>query len=224
MTVKNDILTENWGLLPYPAAMGRQLQLVADRIGNERPDTLVFVEHPPVYTLGVRPEAQQHVTADAEFLQHHGIEIVKTNRGGDVTVHAPGQMVVYPIVKLEGKNKDLHVYLRNLEEVVIRTLAYVGLAATRNDGKTGVWVAGGPGRDVPMKKIAAVGVAVKQWVTYHGVAINVSNDLRLFEGIVPCGLAGSAVTSIKNELKENSPSNEELQRAFVQAWGEVFIG
>lgn len=211
--------THDWGIMPYTPAFERQLAWVQEVIAHKRHNSLVFVEHPGVYTLGVRAEADKHLLANPAFLQKNNIEVVRTNRGGDITHHAPGQLVIYPIVKLE--HKDLHRYLRDLEEVIIRALGYVGLAATRNEGKTGVWVPSAAGRNVPMKKIAAIGVAVKQWVTYHGAALNVENDLRLFDGIVPCGLTDCQVTSVKKELKENSPTLAEMKKAIEQAWAEV---
>lgn len=214
------IFTNDWGVVPYTQAFERQQAWVLERIGNKRPDSLVFVEHPGVYTLGVRAEADKHLLAQDDFLHKNNIEVVRTNRGGDITLHSPGQLVIYPIIRLE--HKDLHRYLRDLEEVIIRALGYLGLAATRNEGKTGVWVPSAAGRNVPMKKIAAIGVAVKQWVTYHGAALNVENDLSLFEGIIPCGIADCQVTSLQKELKENSPSLPEVKKAIEQAWVEFF--
>jgi len=214
--MNNLMQIDDWGVLPYREAYDRQLEQVQKRLADEVEDTLVMVEHPPVYTIGARMEASSHLTASPQWLQQRGVEVCQTNRGGDITLHAPGQLVVYPIVKLE--KKDLHAYLRDLEEVIIRTLSYIGLASTRAQGKTGVWVQDKNGQ----RKIAAIGVAVKQWVTYHGVAINLNNDLTLFEGIVPCGLVGSAVTSIEKELgKDGAPTMGELKETFAKAWAEI---
>lgn len=210
------IAVENWGLVPYAQAYDRQLEQVKKRIAGEAKDTLVMVEHPAVYTIGARMEASTHLRASPEWLQQNKVEVCQTNRGGDITLHAPGQLVVYPIVKLE--KKDLHGYLRDLEDVIIRTLSYLGLASARAEGKTGVWVKDKTGE----RKIAAIGVAVKQWVTYHGVAINLNNDLALFGGIVPCGLAGSAVSSVEKELgADATPTMDELKAMFAKAWGEI---
>ena len=211
---------EDWGLIPYATAYERQLSLVAERISDKISDTVVFVEHPAVYTLGVRPEAEAHLTANEAFLKKNKIEVIHTNRGGDITHHAPGQLVIYPIIKLG--HKDLHRYLRDLEEVIIRALGNLGLASTRVKDKTGVWVAhGAQGKD--HKKIAAIGVAVKQWVTYHGAALNVTNDLSLFDGIVPCGLKDCQVTSLKEELKQNTPTMAEVKDAVQDVWTEMML-
>lgn len=214
------IQAHDWGLLDYTEAFEKQQRWVGEVISQKRSNSLVFVEHPGVYTLGVRAEADKHLVAESAFLQKNSIQVVRTNRGGDITLHSPGQLVVYPIIKLE--HKDLHRYLRDLEEVIIRALGYMGLAATRNEGKTGVWIPTAAGRNVPMKKIAAIGVAVRQWVTYHGAALNVENDLSLFQGIIPCGIADCEVTSLKEELKANCPTLPEVKKAIEQAWGEVF--
>jgi lipoyl(octanoyl) transferase len=165
--------------------------LVARRLAGEIGDTLVFTEHEPVYTLGVRLGATRHLLWDAGELARRGIEVVETNRGGDITYHGPGQIVGYPIISLIAR-KDLHAYLRFLEQVLINALGNLGLAAARRPGQTGIWLGS--------RKIAAIGVAVKRWVTYHGFALNVNNDLAPFTGIVPCGIADGTVTSLRQEL------------------------
>ena len=162
-------------------------QRLADEIG----DTLVFTEHEPVYTLGVRPGAEQHLLWDSDELSRRGIEVTETNRGGDITYHGPGQIVGYPIVSLRAR-QDLHAYLRLLEQVLINSLGALGLAAARQPGKTGIWLGN--------RKIAAIGVGVRRWVTFHGFALNVNNDLAAFAGIVPCGITDGAVTSLQAEL------------------------
>ena len=165
------------------------------RINQEIEDTLVFTEHYPVYTLGKRKGTEENLIWDSETLKSHGIELANTNRGGDITYHGPGQVVGYSIISLE-KTKDLHAYLRNLEQVLINALGCHGLITGRKEGKTGIWI-----KD---RKIAAMGVAVKRWVTYHGFALNVNSNLGHFEGIVPCGISPSegTVTSMEKELKE----------------------
>ena len=181
----------DWGRTGYADAWRRQEELVERRNTGEIGDTLVFTEHNPVYTLGVRRGADAHMLWDEAELAKRGIEVFKTNRGGDITYHGPGQIVGYPIVSLTPR-KDLHAYLRLLEQVLINAVGTLGLAAGRREGKTGIWL--GP------RKIAAIGVAVKKWTAYHGFALNVNADLTPFAGIVPCGITDGTVTSMALEL------------------------
>ncbi len=185
--------TLDWGRTQYEAARQRQEELVARRIAGEIGDTLVFTEHDPVFTLGLRRGAESNLVWSPERLARESVDVVRTNRGGDITYHGPGQIVGYPIVSLVPR-QDLHAYLRFLEQVLINSLGALGLAAARRDGKTGIWL--GP------RKIAALGVAVRRWVTYHGFALNVNPDLSHFQGIVPCGIgaADGTVTSMRAEL------------------------
>ena len=182
----------DWGRTAYREAFERQKALVARRREDKAPDTLVLTEHNPVYTIGLRKGASQHLVWSAEALAAKGIEYVESNRGGDITYHGPGQIVGYPILSLQHR-KDLHAYLRDLEEVVIRTLAHFGMQTARREGKTGIWLD-------DQRKICAIGVAVRTWVTYHGFALNVNPDLSHFTGIVPCGITDGAVTSMEAEL------------------------
>ncbi|MGF1452507.1 MAG: lipoyl(octanoyl) transferase LipB [Opitutales bacterium] len=200
--------TLDWGLVPYQEAQNRQLALVADRIAGRVGDTLVFTHHPPVFTLGVRKGAGANLVWNAESLARRGVEVVETRRGGDVTCHSPGQMVGYPIVSLAGR-RDLHGYLRLLEDVLIACLGELGLESDRREGMTGVWC----GR----RKVAAIGVAVRRWVTYHGFALNVENDLDFFNGIIPCGIAAAegSVTSVSKELGR-PVSREKLTPALTR--------
>jgi lipoyl(octanoyl) transferase len=180
----------------------------ARKLGKAK-DTLVFTEHTPVFTLGARKGAEKNVLWNAKALAKHGIEVVETNRGGDVTYHGPGQIVGYPIVSLEPR-KDLHEYLRVLEQTVINTLGCFGLATARRAGQTGVWVG--------KRKIAAIGVAVRSWVAWHGFALNVDGDLGPFAGIIPCGLGPEVgeVTSLEKELgAEKMPSKEEIKKVLA---------
>lgn len=183
----------DWGRTRHADAWAAQNELVRRRIAGEIADTLVFTEHEPVYTVGLRSGAERNLVWDEAQLHAAGIEVVKTNRGGDITYHGPGQIVGYPIVSLD-RRRDLHAYLRLLEQVLINSAGTLGLAAARREGKTGIWL--GP------RKLAAIGVAVKRWVTYHGFALNVHPDLRHFQGIVPCGIAAAdgTVTSMQAEL------------------------
>lgn len=203
----------DWGRTAYTEAFDRQKALVALRRENKAPDTLVFTEHAPVFTIGLRKGAAQHLIWDAEALAARGIEYVESNRGGDITYHGPGQIVGYPIISLQNQ-KDLHAYLRDLEEVVIRTLAFFGLESARRDGKTGIWLAN-------ERKICAIGVAVRTWVTYHGFALNVCPDLSHFSGIVPCGITDGTVTSMQAEMSQ-APTPAEVKSRLAVEFQQVF--
>jgi len=212
--------TVDWGHTRYAAARARQDELVTQRIAGEIGDTLVFTEHAPVFTLGMRRGSELNLVWDTAELARQGIEIAKTNRGGDITYHGPGQVVGYPIVSLAPR-PDLHAYLRFLEQVLINSVGSLGLAAARREGKTGIWI--GP------RKIAAIGVAVRRWVAYHGFALNVSPDLSHFSGIIPCGInaADGSVTSLSAELgKTIDPAEVKavLAREFWQLWPEFLRG
>lgn len=204
----------DWGRTRYEAAWRAQDELVARRIAGEIGDTLVFTEHDPVYTVGLRSGAADHLVWAADHLAKEGIEVVKTNRGGDITYHGPGQLVGYPIVDLSAR-KDLHEYLRLLEQVMINTVGGLGLVATRREGKTGIWVG--------TRKIAAIGVAVRRWVAYHGFALNVQPNLAHFQGIVPCGISASegTVTSLQAELGREvdmADVKARLAKEFAELW------
>jgi lipoyl(octanoyl) transferase len=193
------------GTQPYREVWARQLALVEARQRGDAPDTLVVVEHPHVFTLGRRREAHHNVLAPGD------VEVIEIERGGDVTYHGPGQLVAYPIVLLDGEEeRDLHRFLRNLEEAVIRTCARAGVVADREPGKTGVWTtvgAGQPGADGSMtrgaadarKKLCSLGIACRKWVTFHGLALNVTTDLSYFARINPCGFEASVMTSIAQQ-------------------------
>lgn len=183
--------TLDWGNLPYREAWERQATRLRLRQEEEVPDALIFVEHPPVFTLGVRRGATDHLVWTEEQCRLHGIDVVQTNRGGDITYHGPGQIVGYPIIGLH-HYRNLHGYLRLLEQTLINAIGCQGLAATRRSGKTGIWIGD--------RKVAAIGVAVKRWVTCHGFALNLNNDLEPFSGIVPCGITDGSVTSVQREL------------------------
>ena len=173
------------GTVPYDEALAWQRALARARIdGSLEQDVLLLLEHPPVVTLG-RTASAGHV------LQSDGVDVIAVERGGDVTFHGPGQLVGYPIFDLSGHRRDLHWYLRTLEQALITALAELGIAAMRNLGFTGVWTNG--------RKIASIGVHVKQWVTWHGFALNVTTDLSQFGRIVPCGIAGVEMTSVQRE-------------------------
>ena len=181
----------NLGTESFRDTWARQLALVEQRQRGEIPDTLLLVEHDHVYTLGRRREAEANV------LDAGDVEVIGIERGGDVTYHGPGQLVAYPIVLLrEGKERDLHAYLRHLEDAVIATCARFGLAADREPGKTGVWMTSPIGR----KKLCSMGIACRKWVTFHGLALNVTTDLAYFRRINPCGFESSVMTSMAEQL------------------------
>jgi len=202
------LTTEDWGRTSYREAWDRQKDYVQQRLDGARGDTLVFTEHEPVYTVGLRAGAGAHLLWDPAQLAAEGIVVETTNRGGDITYHGPGQIVGYPIMDISGR-RDLHAYLRLLEEVLIATVARFHLTANRREGLTGIWI--GP------RKIAAIGVAVRRWVTYHGFALNVTPRLAHFAGIVPCGISSTAgtVTSLAAELTQ-PPEMVEVQRALTE--------
>ncbi len=185
------LVVDDLGVLPYRDAWARQLARVEARKGGAGDDTLMLVEHPHVITLGRTQKAKANVLAAGD------VEVIEIERGGDVTYHGPGQLVAYPIVLLGDGERDLHRFLRNLEEAVIRTLATVGVVGDRQPGATGVWLdarAGG------RKKICSMGIACRRWVTFHGLALNVTTDLAYFGRINPCGFDAAVMTSIAEEL------------------------
>ena len=187
------LVVRRLGLVPCADALALQRELVEDRRAGRIPDTLLFVEHPHVLTLGVRGDGgRSHILASADALAARGVEVHETGRGGDITYHGPGQIVGYPIIDLKPDRCDVHRYVRDLEEVLIRTVAEYGVAAHRVDGLTGTWVGD--------EKLAAIGVRIGRWITSHGFALNVNTDLDYFNLIVPCGIADRGVTSLSQLL------------------------
>jgi lipoate-protein ligase B len=197
------------GLVAYRDALELQRSLAKDRIeGSLDHDVLVLLEHPPVVTLGRGSHAEN-------VLQSEGIDVVEVERGGDVTYHGPGQLVGYPILDLKGFKQDLHWYLRTLEQALIECLASLDIPAERNPGYTGVWTRG--------RKIASIGVHVKQWVTWHGFALNVTTDLTAFSRIVPCGIPGVQMTSVLRERGAGSGSlRDETRDAVISGFEKAF--
>ena len=179
------------GRVPYEDGLELQARLVAERQRGDIPDTLLLLEHDPVFTLGRNARAE-HVLLTAEALRARGFGVFETGRGGDVTYHGPGQIVGYPILDLSPDRQDVHRYVRDLEEVMIRSCADFGVVAGRVAGLTGTWVGG--------EKIGAIGVRIARWVTSHGFALNIASDLAPFELIVPCGIRGHGVTSLERRL------------------------
>src|SRR5689334_18790370 len=190
-----------------------QKALVEERRGGRVPNLLLLLQHPPVITLGVRRDSRSHVVASDALLAERGVEVHDAGRGGDVTYHGPGQIVGYPILDLRPERCDVHRYVRDLEEVMIRVCADYGIAAHRVDGLSGAWV--------ETEKIGAVGVRISRWITSHGFAFNVNTRLEDFQLIVPCGIADRGVTSLRKLLDEEL-SIEEVEDRFIHRFAEVF--
>ena len=200
------------GLSPYKDALSLQRDLVEKRLLSEVSDTILIVEHPPVITMG-RAASESNLLLSREELGILGVEVVDIDRGGDVTYHGPGQLVVYPILDLTNYKQDLHWYLRTLEEVIIQTIAEFGVAGRRFPPHTGVWVGEG--------KIAAIGIKVRKWVTSHGLALNVNPDMRHFNWIVPCGIREYGVTSMEKVLTI-APAMGEVAEVMSAKFESVF--
>lgn len=192
------------GRVDYASAYHMQQKLVQERAAEKRGDCIMFLEHPAVYTYGRSTEAPPV-----------GIKSLEVERGGEVTYHNPGQLVCYPIIRLEKEQRDVRAYLRLLEENLIRTLDRFGITGMRVEGATGIWVSGG------QKKIASIGVAVKGWVTYHGWALNVSNNLAGFSAIRPCGFAPTVMTSMKQLLGSRCPVMHKVEMVASQTFMEL---
>lgn len=200
---------ENWGMIDYSEALRRQKKTVREVVSGG-PQTLVLCEHPPVITLG-RTYQEKSLLLSCEKLAQQGVGVVTVDRGGDVTLHAPGQLVAYPIIDLKRAGLGLRGYLQNLEQVAVDFLKSFGIVAQGNDDRRGVWVA--------QKKIASIGIGVTQWVTYHGMAVNLSTDLSYFQLIRPCGL-DVQMTSVK-ELTGSAPDMTEAGSAFAEHFLKV---
>ena len=205
------------GLVPYAGALALQRALVEDRRAGRVGDLLLLVEHPHVLTLGVRGDGgRSHILEPLETLSARGIEVHETGRGGDITYHGPGQIVGYPIIDLAPERCDVHRYVRDLEEMLIRTAADYGVEARRVAGLTGVWA--GPGFQ---DKLAAIGVRIARWITSHGFAFNATTDLDYFKLIVPCGIADRGVTSLET-LVGRAIDRREVEDRIVAHFCAVF--
>lgn len=236
------LLTCSLGLTPYAESLELMRSVARARIeGAIAEDVLLLVEHPSVVTLG-RSSKDAHLVASRELLARQGVELFEVERGGDVTLHAPGQLVGYPIIDLKRHRQDLHWYLRQLEEALMRALGGLGLPSGRNPGYTGVWTSGRastfpgpawPGSGAPDaaaagrtaasgRKIASIGVHAKDWVTWHGFALNVTTDLSLFNLIVPCGIPGVQMTSIAAELSPDPIEMSDVAERVTQTFAELF--
>jgi lipoyl(octanoyl) transferase len=204
-SMTDEILVRRLGTIPYLEAWELQKELGERRRHNQIPDVLLLLEHPPTYTRG-RRSIPEELPRGVDWYEAHGIEVHDTDRGGLVTYHGPGQLVVYPIVDLKGYGNDVHAYVRRLEQVSIGALAEMGVPTRTIDGMTGVWTAGSAPPALspsPARKIASIGLHVRRGIATHGLAINVSNDLEPFEWIVPCGIEGAAMTSLSKELRSD---------------------
>lgn len=202
------------GLLSYADALELQRELVERRRRGEIPDQLLLLQHPPVITLGVKARNDMaHVLATPERLREMGVELHETGRGGDVTYHGPGQLVGYPILDLKPDRCDVHQYVRDLEEAMIRAAGRFGVEATRIKGLTGIWVGA--------EKLAAIGVRISRWITSHGFAFNVTTDLSHFNLIVPCGITDRGVTSLR-KLVGRDVEMAAVEQAMAEAFCEVF--
>ena len=202
------------GRMPYAEALELQRHVARERITGALPqDVLLLVEHPPVVTLG-RASKEKNLIASPAFLESKGVELFEVERGGDVTFHGLGQLVGYPIIDLKRHRQDLHWYLRKIEEALINTLADYDIPAERNPSFTGVWTRG--------KKIASIGVHARDWVTWHGFALNVSTDLSYFDLIVPCGISGVVMTSTARELGLENVSAQDVRDRVSSKFAEAF--
>ena len=217
LSESNNIIVKNLGKFNYADCFEYQkkiqneiIQIKLDnrnkRIKKITPNYLLFVEHDHVYTLGNSGNSE-NLLFNEKILKQKGIEFYKTNRGGDITYHGPGQLVCYPIIDMENFYTDIHKYLRDLEEIIINTLNVLGITASGNSNETGVWIDVGKLNE---RKICAMGIKVSRWVTMHGLALNVNTNLSFFEGIIPCGISNKGVTSISNEL------NKEIKMDLVK--------
>jgi lipoyl(octanoyl) transferase len=201
------------GLVPYADGLELQRRLVEDRKADRIPDTLLLLQHPHVLTVGVKKDGRSHILATPERLSALGVDVFETGRGGDVTYHGPGQLVGYPILNLDPDRRDVHQYVRDLEEVMIRVCADYGLVAGRVKGFSGAWIAD--------EKIGAIGVRISRWITSHGFAFNVSTEIDFFNLIVPCGIADRGVTSLAAKLGR-APEMAEVEDCLISRFSAVF--
>ena len=222
MTMPRELWVVTAGRIAYAEALGLQREIAAARIAGTVPqDVLLLVEHPPVVTLG-RSAKSHNMLCSPALLAARGVELHEVERGGDVTFHGPGQLVGYPIIDLKRHRQDLHWYLRQLEEALIAGLDDLEIVATRHPGLTGVWTQG--------RKIASIGVHARDWVTWHGFALNVTTDLRLFNVVVPCGIDGVVMTSVRNEAvgavgsvgAVDTDLWEQTRKAIIEGFGKAF--
>lgn len=223
-----DIIFKDLGLLDYETALEIQtkhfetiksIKIENRNLGLQKPtpNFFFFVTHPHVYTLGKNGNIS-NILLNQEALEKRKISFFQTNRGGDTTYHGPGQIVGYPILDLDNFSADIKLYMRNLEEVIIKTIAEFGLIGERSEGETGVWLDLGKNT---ARKICAMGVHTSRWVTMHGFALNLNTDLSFFEGIIPCGISDKGVTSMQRELGKNINENE-VKKIILKHFSIIF--
>ncbi len=201
----------NLGRKSYNETWDFQKKLHEQRIKNEIPDSLILVEHPHVYTLGKNAVASNMIASE-EYLKDHGVEVVNVDRGGDITYHGPGQLVGYPIFHLKEHKLSVRNYVDKIEKILIQTLADYNIEGKQIDGLTGIWV--------EKQKIAAIGLRISRWVTYHGFALNIKTDLSLFNGIIPCGISDKGVTRMI-DLNKNA-TLESVKKTIIEKICNVF--
>tara|TARA_B100001079_G_scaffold127564_1_gene109364 strand:+ start:735 stop:1382 length:648 start_codon:yes stop_codon:yes gene_type:complete len=208
-TQTNQIFVQNMGRKSYKAVWDLQIKMQQQRIRGEIEDTLILVEHDPVYTLGKNADKDHLLQSRDE-----SVDVFNIERGGDITFHGPGQLVGYPILDLSNYKKSVSWYMRTLEQVLIDTLIEFKIIAQRNDGLTGVWVGD--------EKIAALGVRISRWVTMHGFALNVNPDLSFYDGIIPCGIFDHGVTSME-QLLGKTQNNDNVKNVVIKKFNKYFI-
>ena len=226
--MNRDIVLHDLGLLDYQKAIEYQTKIfnkiIDQKLKNRKSvnkeitqNHLIFVEHPNVYTLGKSGDIN-NLLLSKEDLEKKEIQFFNTNRGGDITCHGPGQIVCYPILDLDNFFSDIHKYLRYLEEVVIQTLNEFGIKSGRSPDETGVWI---EPKQISARKICAMGVKASRWVTMHGFALNVDNDLSYFQNIIPCGISNKSVTSITNEIA-NQVDKYDVKEKIIKNFENIF--
>ena len=213
MTERPPLEVRRLGVVPYGEALAVQKALVEERRAGRVPNRLLLLQHPPVITVGVRRDSRSHIVAGDALLNERGVEVYDAGRGGDVTYHGPGQVVGYPILDLRPDRCDVHRYVRDLEDVMIRVCADYGVAAGRVSGLSGAWVGA--------EKIGAIGVRISRWITSHGFAFNVNTRLDDFQLIVPCGIVDRGVTSLQKLLGRAVPI-EDVEERVMARFAEVF--
>jgi lipoyl(octanoyl) transferase len=205
-------IAKKYGIVPYSQALEIQKQLVEKIQNGEANDTLLLLEHNPVITIGKNGN-EDNLLVNKESLQKSGIEIARIDRGGDITIHSPGQLIGYPIINLQRYKSSVKWYVNRIEELLIRTLAHYEISANRMDGLTGVWVG--------QNKISAIGTRISRWVTSHGFALNVNNNLDYFNLIIPCGIKDKGITSISKILGKDMDI-EDVKNIVIKEFGKVF--
>lgn len=207
----------DWGRRGYADAVAEMYLFVERRIAGDGADTIIFVEHDPVITMGRRARAEHLVgSASSDGQTIGGIPVVYTDRGGDVTLHSPGQLVIYPVIRLKVREQRLHDLLIAYEHLIIETASAFGVEAFRVEGKTGAWT--------PRGKLASIGIHIRRWTTYHGIALNVSNNLALFDNIIPCGLHGIKMASLESETNRvfnMTEVKDKIGSLFPQVWDQI---